>query len=201
MGTPAGVVDPCHSRDGSPETTENRDLLAGATLGAVATSDDAVTVRPARPEDAPAVAEIWRRGWRDGHLGHVPDELLAARTDTSFDVRAGERTGDTVVAVVDGAVAGFVMVVDDEVEQVYVAAAHRGTRVAAGLLAEAERLVRAGGHAQAWLAVVAGNTRARRFYERNGWADEGLFDHTAEGPDGPIRVPAHRYVKRFTGDG
>jgi GNAT superfamily N-acetyltransferase len=155
-----------------------------------------VTLRPARQEDAPAVAEIWRTGWRDGHLGHVPDELLAARTDHSFDVRALERTGDTVVAVVDGAVAGFVMVVGDEVEQVYVAPAHRGTAVAAALLAEAERLVGAGGHERAWLAVVAGNTRARRFYERSGWTDEGPFDHMAEGPDGPIHVPAHRYVKR-----
>jgi ribosomal protein S18 acetylase RimI-like enzyme len=165
----------------------------------VVTSDDAVTLRPARAEDAPAVAEIWRRGWRDGHLGHVPDQLLAARTDTSFDVRAGERTGDTVVAVVDGAVAGFVMVVDDELEQVYVATEHRGSVVAATLLTEAERLVRAGGHERAWLAVVAGNTRARRFYERNGWVDEGPLDHLAEGPDGPIHVPAHRYVKRLAG--
>ena len=165
------------------------------------TSDDAVTLRPARPEDAPAVAEIWRQGWRDAHLGHVPDELLTARTHSSFDTRAGERTGDTVVAVADGAVAGFVMVTDDEVEQVYVAAAHRGSGVAAPLLAEAERLVRAGGYERAWLAVVAGNTRARRFYERNGWVDEGLFDHLAEGPDGPIHVPAHRYVKLLAGAG
>jgi GNAT superfamily N-acetyltransferase len=156
-----------------------------------------VTLRPARPDDAPAVAEIWRNGWRDGHLGHVPDELLAARTDASFDARARERTGDTVVAAVGGAVAGFVMVVGDEVEQVYVAQAHRGSGVAAALLAEAERLVATGGHERAWLAVVAGNSRARRFYERNGWADEGGFDHMTEGPDGPIRVPAHRYTKRF----
>jgi GNAT superfamily N-acetyltransferase len=163
----------------------------------VATSDGVVRLRPARPEDAPAVAEIWRTGWRDGHLGHVPGELLAARTDASFGVRAGERTDDTVVADVDGAVAGFVMVVGDEVEQVYVAQAHRGTAVAATLLAEAERLVRANGHSRAWLAVVAGNSRARRFYERNGWTDEGPFDHVAEGPDGPIHVPAHRYVKRL----
>lgn len=166
----------------------------------MATSDDAVTLRPAHPEDAPAVAAIWRSGWRDGHLGHVPDELVAARTDASFDARAGERTGDTAVAVVGGTVAGFVMVVGDEVEQVYVAAEHRGTAVAAALLAEAERLVRAAGHERAWLAVVGGNTRARRFYERNGWVDEGPFDHAAEGPHGAIRVPAHRYVKRLPGD-
>jgi GNAT superfamily N-acetyltransferase len=171
-----------------------------ATLGAMAISG-AVTIRPARAADAPAVAEIWCQGWQDGHLGHVPDELLAARTDTSFATRAAERTGDTAVATVGGAVAGFVMVVDDEVEQVYVAASHRGTAVAAALLAEAERLIRAGGHERAWLAVVAGNTRARRFYERNGWVDDGAFDHLAEGPDGPIRVPAHRYVKALPAEG
>jgi GNAT superfamily N-acetyltransferase len=167
----------------------------------VVTSYDSVALRPARPEDAPAVAEIWRRGWRDAHLGHVPDELLAARTDTSFDYRAAERIDDTTVAIVGGAVAGFVMVVDDEVEQVYVAAAHRGTAVAATLLAEAERLVSAGGHPRAWLAVVGGNTRARRFYERNGWVDWGPFDHLALGPDGPIHVPSHRYIKGLPGAG
>jgi hypothetical protein len=44
--------------------------------------------------------------------------------------------------------------------------------------------------------VVGGNLRARRFYERCGWVDEGPFEHLAPGPGGPIRVPAHRYVKR-----
>ncbi|MFC4942191.1 hypothetical protein [Pseudonocardia sp. GCM10023141] len=42
---------------------------------------------------------------------------------------------------------------------------------------------------------MAGNARARRFYERNGWSDEGLFDHTAPSASGPVSVPAHRYVK------
>ena len=96
---------------------------------------------------------------------------------------------------VDDAVAGFVMVVDDEVEQVYVSADHRGAGVANVLLDEAERQVGAGGHEIAWLAVVAGNNRARAFYERQGWTDEGLFDYPASGPDGPISVPSHRYTK------
>jgi GNAT superfamily N-acetyltransferase len=101
------------------------------------------------------------------------------------------------VAIVGDHVVGFVMVVDDEVEQVYVSREHRGSGVAAVLLAEAERLVRVNGHQRAWLAVVAGNTRARNFYERNGWIDEGLFDYPAAGGDEPISVPAHRYVKRL----
>lgn len=152
-------------------------------------------LRPARDEDAQQIARIWHEGWGDGHRGNVPDALAAARTPEPFRERAAQRIADTVVAVVEGAVAGFVMVVGDEVEQVYVAREHRGTPVATALLAEAERLVAAGGHGRAWLAVVAGNTRARRFYERNGWADEGPFHYRAAGENGPIAVPARRYVK------
>ncbi len=163
------------------------------------TGEDAgLVLRPARPEDAAAVARIWHAGWSDGHLGHVPEALLTVRTPQSFVLRAPRRVDDTVVALVDGALAGFVMVVDDEVEQVYVAAAHRGTGVAVALLTEAERVVAAKGHRRAWLAVVDGNARARRFYERHGWRDEGLFEYLAASASGPIRVPCHRYVKQIT---
>jgi hypothetical protein len=64
-------------------------------------------------------------------------------------------------------------------------------------MADADARLRAAGHARAWLAVVAGNARARRFYERLGWTDVGPFEHDAPGPDGPIRVPARRYVKQL----
>ena len=154
-----------------------------------------MTVRRATPDDAAEVAVIWHLGWQDGHAGLVPQELVAVRTPESFRVRAPDRVGDTMVATVDGAVAGFVMVVGDEVEQVYVSAAHRGTGVAKALMDEAERQVRANGHDKAWLAVVAGNARARAFYERVGWCDEGGFDYAAAGPDGPIAVPCRRYTK------
>jgi ribosomal protein S18 acetylase RimI-like enzyme len=161
------------------------------------------SLRPARAEDAEAVATIWRDGWADGHLGNVPEALVAARTPESFRSRAAERVGDTVVAVTvaggevaGGEVAGFVMVVDDEVEQVYVSAEQRGSGAAALLLAEAERRVAGAGHRRAWLAVVPGNARARRFYERCGWSDEGRFDYAAAVPGETIAVPCHRYVKQ-----
>ena len=157
--------------------------------------EERLTIRAATADDAEAIAEVWYRGWRDGHLGLVPEELVRVRTEASFYPRAAERVGDTTVAVVDGAVAGFVTVVDDEAEQVFVAAGHRGTGIAGRLLAEAEARVRANGHRRAWLAVVAGNARARAFYEREGWHDAGPFDYSAEGPDGPIAVPCRRYVK------
>ena len=153
-------------------------------------------IRPAEPGDAAAVAEIWRSGWRDGHLEHVPDALARVRTDESFRTRAAERIADTTVALVDGEVAGFIMVVGAEAEQVYVAAAYRGKGVADALLAEAERQVRENGYDVAWLAVVAGNARARAFYERMGWRDEGGFDYEAAVEDGTtVAVPCRRYVK------
>ena len=154
-----------------------------------------VILRPATVEDVSSIASIWYRGWRDGHVGHVSEELTSVRTERSFRSRAAQRVPDTTIAGIEGAVAGFVMVVGDEVEQVYVGEDHRGSGVASVLLAEAERRVQQGGHDTAWLAVVAGNERARRFYTKHGWVDEGPFDYRAEGPDGPITVPCHRYVK------
>jgi GNAT superfamily N-acetyltransferase len=162
----------------------------------MSTEYPAVILRRASIDDAGAVATIWYDAWQDAHLGRVPAELAAARTEESFGTRAVERVGDTVVAIVDGAVAGFVMVVDDEVEQVYVAAHHRGAGVAGRLLGAAERVVADNGHRQAWLAVVAGNTRARRFYERQGWNDDGPFEYLAASAGGDIAVPCHRYTKR-----
>ncbi|HUJ62097.1 MAG TPA: GNAT family N-acetyltransferase [Kofleriaceae bacterium] len=156
-------------------------------------------LRQAVRDDVAAIAELWYRGWRDAHVGQVPDRLLAVRTRESFDARAAARLGDTAVAISDGELAGFAMVIGDELEQLYVAAGHRGSGVAAALLADAERRVAAAGHARAWLAVVPGNARARRFYERSGWRDDGPFDYAAASADGPIAVPCRRYVKAMAG--
>ncbi|MEV4123485.1 GNAT family N-acetyltransferase [Nocardia sp. NPDC049707] len=158
---------------------------------------DSPHLRPAQPEDAESIAAIWYEGWRDAHLGNVPDELIAVRPPDSFGTRAAQRIDDTVVAIIDNEVAGFVMTLDDEVDQVYLSRHHRGTGVATPLLAAAEHRIGAQGHSRAWLAVVPGNTRARAFYARNGWIDEGLFSHQAPGPNGPVPVPAHRYVKQI----
>ncbi|MET8148663.1 GNAT family N-acetyltransferase [Actinoplanes sp. NPDC049668] len=155
-----------------------------------------VELRPATENDAAAVAMIWESGWRDGHLGNVPDELVALRTANTFRKRAAEHVADTTVAQIDSQVAGFVMVIGDQVEQVYVAAAHRGSGVADTLLAEAERLVASSGHPVAWLAVVPGNARARRFYERNGWTDDGGFLYEARYASGTVTMPCRRYVKQ-----
>lgn len=131
----------------------------------------------------------------DGHVGHVPEELVGHRRSEHFARLVEARIADTTVATSAGGIVGFVTVIGDEVEQVYVAAAARGTGVAAALLAHAESIV-AGRAPVAWLAVVAGNARARRFYERSGWCDAGSITYSAEIDGGRLEVPCRRYERR-----
>jgi GNAT superfamily N-acetyltransferase len=150
-------------------------------------------VRTATSNDVGAVARIWHVGWADGHVGHVPPELVRHRHEAQFVTRARERLGCTWVAESDGQTIGFVVVKGDEVEQLYVDRAARGTGVAAMLLRKAEMEIRSAGHRHAWLAVVAGNQRARSFYSRLGWRDSGPMSYLAETEAGPMAVPTHRY--------
>lgn len=155
------------------------------------------SIRPAAPADMAAVADLWHEGWHDGHAGHVPDGLTAARTLPAFHERTPARVSDTAVAVSeDGSVVGFVMVVGDEVEQVFVARAARGSGLASALLAEAERRVARAGHSMAWLAVVVGNARARRFYEKHGWVDSGDLPYEVVAGVETFVSPCRRYEKR-----
>ncbi|WP_210502414.1 GNAT family N-acetyltransferase [Nocardioides xinjiangensis] len=154
------------------------------------------SIRPAVPADMAAVADVWHAGWHDGHAGHVPAGLAAARTLEAFHERTPSRVGDTAVAVSDdGTVLGFVMVVGDEVEQLFVARDARGTGLATVLLDEGERRVAAGGHEVAWLAVVVGNARARRFYEKRGWSDAGDLPYEVTAGGERFVSPCRRYVK------
>ena len=164
-------------------------------LPAEAPSDGAIRLRPATPQDLPAIVEVWSAAWRDGHVGHVPDELLAVRDSAYFTAQATQRLGTTWVAI-DGAgrIAGVVIIAGDELFQLAVADHARRSGVGAALLTTAESVILAD-HATAWLAVAPGNTRARTFYERRGWLDDGPTIYSAPAAAGKVAVPVHRYVK------
>ena len=156
-------------------------------------------LRPATADDIDAIAELFHRGWHDVHPGRVPEGLTERRTPDAFLDRVAARvaeTDETTVAEVDGRVAGFVMVHDDEAEQVYVDREFRGSGVAGLLLAEAERQIAAAGHDVALLAVVRGNDRAQAFYTRQGWVDEGDFDYPVSALGESFISPCRKFTKR-----
>jgi putative acetyltransferase len=153
------------------------------------------SIRSAAAGDVEAIAPIWHSAWRDGHLGHVPDGLLAFRKEEHFLSRTRERIPSMWVAESGGEIVGFVAIKADELEQLFVERAARGTGVAQMLLDRGEKELRRAGNRRVWLAVVAGNTRARAFYARCGWRDTGPFTYQAETSAGPFAVPSHRYEK------
>jgi ribosomal protein S18 acetylase RimI-like enzyme len=151
-------------------------------------------LRAATLDDVERIAALWHAGWLDGHLGHVPQALHPHRSRESFLERVPPRLPSTTVATLGGEIVGFVTLKDDEVEQLYVAVAARGGGVAGILLRHGEHLI-AERYPTAWLAVVVGNARARRFYSREGWSDAAALDYPAETAAGPIIIPCRRYEK------
>lgn len=145
--------------------------------------------------DAPAIADLWYAGWHDAHAALVPQELTDQRTLESFHIRSKTHVPATRVVRMSGQVAGFVMVHENELFQLYVAPQGRGRGMAADLMADAEMAMAAQGHATAWLVCAIGNARAARFYEKAGWINKGERLDTLETLNGPYELLMWRMEK------
>ena len=170
-----------------------------------------LTVREATRSDAPAIARVRVAGWRAGYAGILDDGVLAA-LDPAADAARWLATWDSGprrrVAEAGGAVVGFTTTGayrsagddpawplgpdDGELMAVYVDPGAWSRGVGAALLADADAVLRAGGHPVARLWVLAANDRARRFYARHGWVDEGVATAYTP-PGGATAVPEVRY--------
>ena len=82
-----------------------------------------------------------------------------------------------MVAEIDGRVIGVVISDEDWIEDLWVIKEHRRRGVGSVLLAAAERQIAEGGHATAYLRVVARNLDARCFYAARGWAETVSYPH------------------------
>ena len=158
---------------------------------------DGWDVRPALERELDQLAQIWHAGWHEAHAELVPAELTRLRTLKSFRERLHAALSSVRVAGPRDRPAGFCLVKEDELYQLFVSSDARGTGIAAALLTDAEARLAGKGIATAWLACAIGNDRAARFYEKCGWHRAGNMINYAETPDGPFPLEVWRYEKNL----
>lgn len=154
-------------------------------------------IRAADESEIDHLAGLWYNGWQDAHARILPAELAQHRTLDSFRERLHADLSDVRVAGPFGEPAGLCLVKDDELNQLYVDRAARGTGLAARLLADGEDRMRASGVKTAWLACAIGNVRAARFYEKHGWHRVGNVMIHLEIPGGLFPLEVWRYEKHL----
>lgn len=156
-----------------------------------------MTIRDATQSEIPDLAQLWRDAWMDGHAAHVPADLVTLRTLDSFESRLREAYPEIRVADENGVLLGFHVLQGEELDQLFVAAAARGTGVAVALIDDAEARLAARGVVTAFLKCAVGNRRAARFYEKRGWHLARTSAEEVPTTRGPYPVNIWRYEKRL----
>ncbi|WP_338607150.1 GNAT family N-acetyltransferase [Pelagibacterium nitratireducens] len=154
-------------------------------------------VRNAEMAEIEHLAGLWHSGWQDAHAAILPAELSRYRTPASFRQRIIDNLALTRVSGPLGNPSGLCMIKHDELYQLFVAPAARGSGTAAALLADGERRIAASQITTAWLACAIGNERAARFYEKHGWKRAGQMTNRLPTPDGIFELEVWRYEKRL----
>lgn len=138
-------------------------------------------IRAARPEDAPAIARVHVDSWRSTYRGLVPDAYLdglAYERSEAMLSRALGSGGIVFVAVddADGRVFGFAsggpqrdreLPYSGELYAIYLLAGDQGRGAGRGLVGAMMGALRAAGHANMQVWVLAENP-SRHFYEHLG---------------------------------
>ena len=128
----------------------------------------AFQLRPYRVEDEDVSIEVWRQTWQQAY----PSIDFAARVAWWRERWRNELVPNAQIIVAEQARAliGFVTI-DDKgyLDQLVVSPDHWGSELANALVDEAKRLSPAG----VTLLVNKDNSRAIRFYERNGFVHAG----------------------------
>jgi GNAT superfamily N-acetyltransferase len=155
-------------------------------------------VRNAEVADIDPLARVWYDGWQDAHAEILPAELARRRTLESFRRRLEEVLSNVRVVGRHGAPVAFCITKGDELYQLYVMAASRGSGIAAALVADAETRLAQTGVETAWLACAIGNERAARFYEKCGWHRTGNMVSRLDTPEGVFPLEVWRYEKSLS---
>jgi GNAT superfamily N-acetyltransferase len=147
-------------------------------------------IRPAQPEEAQLLAAVQEQA-SVAALGHIfppelypyPREAILARWAEVVDHPAKR----VLIARVDDDPAGAACVSEEWLEGLYVVPEQWGSGLADALHDQALDLVRAFGSTRCHLWVLEDNARARRFYERRGWQENGET-RVVEYPPNPLDV-------------
>jgi ribosomal protein S18 acetylase RimI-like enzyme len=147
---------------------------------------DAVVLRPAQPDDAAAIADVWLRSFTAAlptvHRAHTDDQ-------TGDWIREVLLPGhDVWVAEANGAIVGMLALSPGWIDQLYLDPVWRGRGIGQRLVALAQRRQPSG--LQLWTFQV--NGAARRFYERHGFVAVEWTDGAAN----EEHEPDVRYIWR-----
>ena len=146
-----------------------------------------LVIRPAEKTEALAVARIHVRAWQAAYRGLLPDGYLDGLRPEDRAARytfgAPSPSPLTLVALAadaadPAAVVGFATITTDgrqpgELLALSVDPTWWRHRIGARLMAEARARLAGQGCTEAILWLLAGNERAARFYERDGWSFDG----------------------------
>ena len=182
-----------------------------------------LTIRREEPDDAEAIAGVHIRSWQAGYSGIMPDEVLGrlnvrawAQRRRDLGTADPEHPFTTLVTEVDGVVTGFATIgpyrnnqdradldpTYGEIVTMYVEPARWGTGTGRALLGAARAGLAERGWVEYRLWVLAGNDRARRFYERAGLSPDGevsAYTMPLSGGRDPVRLAELRYTARLDG--
>lgn len=156
-------------------------------------SAEAVPIRPARPDEAAALAELMERTFRDAFgAANTPDDLaLHCREHYGPDIQAGELADPaftTLVADLGGALGAYAQIQSGDppaevtgpdpiqLARFYVDRAWHGRGIAQQLMAAVRRAASARGARTLWLGVWEHNPRGIAFYRKEGFQEVWMFD-------------------------
>lgn len=175
-----------------------------------------LTVRTATPDDAGDIVRINVHGWRKAYAGIVPDDVLATLDVAARVERYRHRMGrssqfESLLVLDAGATVGYTSIGPyrigqhegvlsrrvGEVVAIYVDPLRWGTGAGRALMGAALDRLAERGFAEVRLWVLADNARARRFYERAGFAPDGTRgSYPVSRPDGSVvDLPELRYAR------
>jgi GNAT superfamily N-acetyltransferase len=155
-----------------------------------------LTIRAATVADATAIGEVHVRSWQAAYAGLIPADFLARLSAESRAASWGRRIGDggpVLVAEEDGVIAGFAAYGDDRLYALYLLPEYWGQGIGRALH---DRVVEEMSGAGAVLWVLSTNERAKAFYVRQGWVDDGATQ-TETIDEGRVTLEERRFRLRL----